>query len=148
MIDDQSWKIIVSPSIQLPRLCAQLQQFWILQHPLERPRLWWYCQIHLHEKGAMKVLFTNTCPIFWYPEFFRKDIHYVGWSKKTFFLVGKKQLNHRCQYVWRAQISIFRLLSQKMAVFKHFLVLEGDIAEGISKNLIWAITFDWSVLRT
>ena len=32
----------------------------------------------------------------------------------------------------------FSDLSKKMAVFKHFIVLEGDIAEGISKNLIWA----------
>ena len=69
-------------------------------------------------------------------------------QKKLFFLVDKKRLNHRCQYIWRAQISIFRVLSQKMAVFRHFLVLEGNIAEGISKNRIWAITFDWSVLRT
>ena len=68
--------------------------------------------------------------------------------QKKKILVDKKRLNHMCQYVWRAQISIFRFLSQKMAVFRHFLVLEGDIAEGISKNRIWAITFDWSVLRT
>ena len=69
-------------------------------------------------------------------------------QKKLFFLVDKKRLNHRCQYVWRAQTSIFRFLTQKMAVFRHFLVLGGNIAEGISKNPLWAITFDWNVLRT
>ena len=58
-------------------------------------------------------------------------------QKKLFFLVDKKRLNHKCQYVWRAQISIFRFLSQKMAVFRHFLVLEGDIVEGISENRSW-----------
>ena len=68
--------------------------------------------------------------------------------KKTFFLVDKKRLNHKCQYVWRAQISIFRFLSKKMAVFRHFLVLEGDIVEGILENCFWAITFYWSVLQT
>ena len=57
----------------------------------------------------------------------------LGCSEKNFFLVDKKRLNHKCQYVWRAQISIFRFLSQKMAVFRHFLVLEGDIVEGILK---------------
>ena len=80
--------------------------------------------------------------LLWY-----KWISPVGWSKKK-ILADKKRLYHRCQYVWRAKISIFRFLSPKMVVFRHFLVLEGDIIEGISENRFWAITFYWSVLRT
>ena len=41
-----------------------------------------------------------------------------------------------------------KLFSSWQALFRHFLVLEGDIVEGISKNCFWAITFYWSVLRT
>ena len=65
-------KISVSP-LQLPGLCAQLQQLWILQHPLERPRMWWYCQIHLYEEVPLKVLSINTYSIFWYPEDFFEE---------------------------------------------------------------------------